>query len=219
MQQLARAYETGGEILTADEREQIRMYLPDVTRYNPRFADPVKRTFDEEYFLEYKGDFLKLYLTVGKKMPGVYLDAFLATNVDYWYLFAETSDPFADREYIETGIYTVEEYPIQRSSLLPALYETFEKWAHFENGFMRRVPVLYTLATPFAFVYLLAYVILRRGGKPYGPILVIYGGLLATYLLGPVSNFRYVYPLFLAMPLLVMPWFRMGGSDRTEEDL
>ncbi|MBR1440459.1 MAG: hypothetical protein IJ589_04465 [Lachnospiraceae bacterium] len=219
MQQLARAYETGENVLTVDEREQIRMYLPEVTRYNPRFADPIKNSFDEVYYLEHKGEFWSIYFSIGKKMPGTYLDAFLATNVDYWYLFAETSDPFADREYIETGIYRVDEYPMERASLLPGLYQSLETWAHFENGFMKRFPILYTLAAPFAFVYVLAYVILRRGGKPFGPILVIYGGLLATYLLGPVSNFRYVYPLFLAMPLLVFPIFCIRGLKFSEEDL
>ena len=219
MQQLARAYETGEDVLTVDEREQIRMYLPEVTRYNPRFADPIKNSFDEAYYLEHKGEFWRLYFSIGKKMPGAYLNAFLATNVDYWYLFAETSDPFADREYIETGVYRVDEYPMERYSLLPALYQSLETWAHFENGFMKRFPILYTLATPFAFVYVLAYVILKRDGKPFGPILVIYGGLLATYLLGPVSNFRYVYPLFLAMPLLMLPIFGMRGLKFSEEDL
>ncbi len=131
MQQLARAYETGEVVLTVDEREQIRLYLPEVTRYNPRFADPIKYSFDEAYYREHKGEFWSLYFSIGKKMPGAYLNAFLATNVDYWYLFAETSDPFADREYIETGAYRVDEYPMERNSLLPALYQRLETWAHF----------------------------------------------------------------------------------------
>ena len=217
MQQLARAANEGEEVLSVDEREQIRRYLPEVSKYNPRFADPVKRTFDQSYYQEHKWEFWKLYFAIGKKMPGAYVNAFLATNVDYWYLFAETSDPFADREYIETGIYLVDAYPMERNSLLPGVLETLETWAHFENGFQRHIPYFYILATPFAFVYVLAYVILRRGGKPFGPILLIYGGLLGTYLLGPVSNFRYVYPLFFAMPLLVLPVFGMreqqGAND------
>ena len=208
LQQMAAAYGQGEGVLTAKEMEQIREYLPEAGNYNPRFADPVKKSFSGDLYLQDKTAFWKLYLEVGKKMPGTYLTAFLSLNVDYWYLFAETKDPFADRAYIETGIYDLREYPLERNSLLPGVYEFLEKWASFRSTWMRRVPVFYVLVTPFAVLFLMAYVILKQKDRPGGGVLILYGGLLLTYLFGPVSNFRYVYPLFLAMPLIGLPLLR-----------
>lgn len=77
------------------------------------------------------------------------------------------------------------------------------------------IAVAVAISTPFVVLFLIVYDVIRRKRKEGVLILAPYLGLYLTYLLGPLSNFRYVYPFFLAMPLLITAGF--GTAENVNE--
>lgn len=206
IQQIGRAFR---KPLTPEQEVLVREYIPDIELYNPRNADKLKTFFNDERYRENKGEFWKLYLEIGLSHPLEYVDAFLTLHVNYWYILAEPVDPISKRVYIETdGIY-MPEYPVEKALLLPNLFSFYKNIADFNTENMVRpvIHLLFAISTPFVVLFLIVYDVIRRKRKEGVLILAPYLGLYLTYLLGPLSNFRYVYPFFLAMPLLITAGF------------
>lgn len=188
-------------------KDEINRFLPYDTikeKYNPRFSDPVKFTFDQEYFRDNSGDFYRLWLSIFKKYPGLYLSSFLDLNLPYWYPFANSVDDFSKRAYIETGIYDCEYYKPQRRSFFPAMLEFYESVADF-NAFKNIPSFINIFSLPFPiWALLFCFCVLltkKKGAKQL--ILSPYFLLWITYIAGPVSNFRYIFPIFFAYPILL----------------
>jgi len=203
--------------LTPEQEALVREYIPDIELYNPRNADKLKTFFNDERYQQNKGEFWKLYLEIGLSHPLEYVDAFLTLHVNYWYILAEPVDPISKRVYIETdGIY-MPEYPVEKALLLPNLFSFYENIADFNTENMVRpvIHLLFAISTPFVVLFLIVYDVIRRKRKEGVLILAPYLGLYLTYLLGPLSNFRYVYPFFLAMPLLITAGF--GTAENVNE--
>lgn len=203
--------------LTPEQEALVREYIPDIELYNPRNADKLKTFFNDERYQQNKGEFWKLYLEIGLSHPLEYVDAFLTLHVNYWYILAEPVDPISKRVYIETdGIY-MPEYPVEKALLLPNLFSFYENIADFNTENMVRpvIHLLFAISTPFVVLFLIVYDVIRRKRKKGVLILAPYLGLYLTYLLGPLSNFRYVYPFFLAMPLLITAG--LGTSENVNE--
>ena len=203
--------------LTPEQEVLVREYIPDIELYNPRNADKLKTFFNDERYRENKGEFWKLYLEIGLSHPLEYVDAFLTLHVNYWYILAEPVDPISKRVYIETdGIY-IPEYPVEKALLLPNLFSFYKNIADFNTANMVRpvIHLLFAISTPFVVLFLIVYDVIRRKRKEGVLILAPYLGLYLTYLLGPLSNFRYVYPFFLAMPLLITAGF--GTTENVNE--
>lgn len=56
--------------------------------YNPTFADNIKeliRAGNQDYLVEHKREFLKLWLDLGLRYPGDYLTAYVDQTYGYWY--------------------------------------------------------------------------------------------------------------------------------------
>lgn len=203
--------------LTPEQEALVREYIPDIELYNPRNADKLKTFFNDERYQQNKGEFWKLYLEIGLSHPLEYVDAFLTLHVNYWYILAEPVDPISKRVYIETdGIY-MPEYPVEKALLLPNLFSFYKNIADFNTENMVRpvIHLLFAISTPFVVLFLIVYDVIRRKRKEGVLILAPYLGLYLTYLLGPLSNFRYVYPFFLAMPLLITAGF--GTAENVNE--
>ena len=203
--------------LTPEQEALVREYIPDIELYNPRNADKLKTFFNDERYQQNKGEFWKLYLEIGLSHPLEYVDAFLTLHVNYWYILAEPVDPISKRVYIETdGIY-MPEYPVEKALLLPNLFSFYKNIADFNTANMVRpvIHLLFAISTPFVVLFLIVYDVIRRKRKEGVLILAPYLGLYLTYLLGPLSNFRYVYPFFLAMPLLITAGF--GTAENVNE--
>lgn len=178
--------------------------------YNPRFADPTKAAF--ERISQNTGAFLSLYCDLGVKYPIDYIDGFLQLNIPYWYIGASAVDPLAQRAYIETHIRKTDLNPwynIERDSKLPVLHEWAEAIASYELiGSCPAIRWIFALSTPLWLVLFCATcLIARRDKRALALALPIL--FLCTFLLGPVSNFRYIFPIFLSYPLFV---FLLGSS-------
>lgn len=207
IQQIAYAVNANEEEILPEERSGIDEYIPyDVilTSYNPRFADPIKFSFQTENYKTNKAGFWKIWFALGRKYPGAYLNAFLTLNLPYWYPDACPVDNYSDRQYVEIGMDSGAYYSISTDSKLPGLYSLYIKFADYEA--IRNIPILsrvYLLAAPIWLLLFITVVLLLK--RETSKILVLLPSicLWITYMAGPVSNFRYIFPIFALYPLIV----------------
>lgn len=204
LQQVAGVAISHDEGLSSEEKKAINNFLPyDLLQvlYNPRFVDPVKLRFDSSYYIQHKIDFVTLWWTLFEKYPVEYINAFLALNIPYWYLGAFPIDPFSKRQFIETDNYELEYYPVERVTKAPALLEFYETFAKLKLP----VPVefLFSLAIPIWLILLCMTLLIRLHRCKYASCLFLHFFLWLTYMAGPVSNFRYIFPIFVAYPFFM----------------
>lgn len=202
LSQIAAVYNDDKKSLNESDKELIRRYMPDVESYNRFFADPIKGSFNDQAFKENQGEFLRLWRDLFKEYPAEYTKAFLSLNLPYWYPPMESV-----REYIETDNYS-QDYPVERLNLLPAIYQCYEKVSENQAAWMHwpLFRQLYSIGVPIWI--LLFFLCWFAANKRKAMVLAIIPSILLwmTYLLGPVSSFRYVEPLLLTYPV----WFVLG---------
>ncbi len=200
-------------------KEEIDKYLPYETigeKYNPRFSDPVKYTFKKDYFENNTDAFYKLWFTMFKEYPTYYASSFLDLNLPYWYPFAESVDKYAQRKYIETDIRENEYYTPVRQGFFPGMLKIYERIADFSA--FEKIPTvvnIFSLQFPIWALFFCFCVLLTKGRWKKQIILSPYFLLWLTYILGPVSNFRYIFPVFIAYPLLLALIF---DTDKLTEE-
>ena len=206
VQQLALVILEDGQNFTEEDWIEITEFIYDVPllkeQYNPRLYDPAKDALYKTNLQENYGKFLKLWAKYLKKYPEKYVRAFLNLNIPFWYPLASTVDPFSDRFYIETDI-GICAYQFERDSKIPFLMDFYEKIGDFSALDKPIIRVLFGINTPI-WVMLIG-ILLLLVKKDYKKIIVFMPALLlwATYLLGPVSYFRYVYPNFVLYALFI----------------
>lgn len=215
MQQISLVVVENYEKINNEEIKEINKYLEYESikkLYNPRFADPIKYTFKTDYYNKNKVSFLKLWIRLAIKYPKDYIIAFLNLNIPYWYIEADSIDKYSNRAYIETYIANDDNYKIERNSKLPKLYNFYENVASY--SFFSKIPIVsnvFSIATPiWIMLFCLICLILKRKYR-YLLSLLIPVLLWATYLLGPVSNFRYILPFIMMYPFLM--YLILGKND------
>ena len=226
MQQIARVVVYHEDEILQEEKTLINHFVPYDSLeelYNPRFADPIKKKFDSEYCSTHKKEFLKLWIRLFLKYPVEYINAFLDLNVPYWYLGSYPIDSYSHRQFIETDNYKLDFYPVERTSKAPIILEYYE--AISKLTLFSKWPVvakcLFSLATPIWLVLLSITLIVRLYGARYASSLFFYAFLWLTYLAGPVSNFRYIFPLYVAYPFfafVAVDYNEPIGNDEEELD-
>jgi len=201
MQQIARVVSEGrvltqeenallGEIFWMDKLEQM---------YNPLTVDPVKfETFRYDrvdYILENAGTYLKMYFRIGMRYPGDYLKAWIDETKGYWnggYFFWIYSKEVVDNSYGIT--LTLGDNVIAK--VFAAAFRYLEK-----PEFMQ--PLISIGLHVWALVGCTVINVRKKREELLLsiPLLVLVVGL---WLGTPVySEFRYAYPVFLGMPLIL----------------
>lgn len=214
MQQIANVVVTESGSLSEEDKAAIDVYIPYDTieeKYNPRFADPIKLTFQTEAFNANKLGFIKLWFGLFLRYPDNYISAFLSLNLPYWYPDASALDAYSQRKYITTSMVNSDFYTFQLDSKLPWLYKFYETAASYK--LFQNVPLVstfYSLSMPIWLTLFTAFLLVVR--KRFRELLVLCPSLFLwlTYMAGPVSNFRYIIPLFLLYPLLAACGFQPG---------
>ena len=192
--------------LTAEERGLIESVV-DLTYikelYNPTFADNMKelvRAGDQEYLASHKKEFFKLWVSLGLRYPGDYLDAYIQQTYGYWYpdsfyLVAEAEGVSATELGVSTRhliggplVVKGKELAIKLGSIVP-IYGTL--WSMGVACWI----LLFSMGT----------VLVRRETRKllcYLPsVLLLFTVLIAT----PVATeFRYVYFMVYSMPFYLM---------------
>lgn len=209
-QQMARAMNVHHEELSDEEMAEFTAYfdIGDLwSRYNPILSDSVKKHFREDKFREDPIGFFKGWLKLGQRYPVDYIEAFLANNYGYW--FPETHYSIIAYGVNEMGeIEDVHSSPLLRSSLLDKYYN-FVKTEQFLKSPL--LPLLFSRGACFwLWVFCGCYCLYNNRRKM---ILLMPGlSLWLGILISPVYNeYRYVYGLFAALPLLLTS--TLSGSD------
>lgn len=204
LSQLALVMTESPETITEDQWIELSFFIHSgsfmVEAYNPRFYDPLKDALFKTNLQENYGRFLKIWAGVFKNNPVKYVRAFLNLNIPYWYPLAKTMDPYSNRVYIETNI-GESPYVFERDSKLPWLLKYYEGVASFSSLDLPILRTIFGINTPIWVILLgIALLIVKRDYKKimiFMPAFFLWG----TYLFGPVSNFRYIYPIFALYPL------------------
>ncbi len=189
--------------------------------YLPQLSDPVKSHTNTAFILAEPKKFFKVYIDMFFRYPGEYINAVLATNAGYLSPFDETHGnvyDYATRpnlKYVQTYWQKDElaEYPVYQDSKWPALYNVMQKWTD-ENGYLN-CPVLKYLFVPgtffWAYVLLTAYALLKRKFDLLLPLSYV-AGFYLTLFLGPTVQLRYLYPMMVMLPFMVL----LGGVKKNK---
>lgn len=197
IQQLSYVMINAPQKLSEENKSEIMMYFPKYDNFNPRFADPVKDNVNDEILESNISNFIKLWLKVGLKCPKEYADAFLTLNIPYWYIGASPLDPYSERIYIETGD-EEDHTPVSK-----ALYEFYDKESNFKGiNSLAVINILFSLWTPLWLCLFGFFRTISKGERHRATAILLPLLYMLTFLLGPVSCMRYIYPLFAAYPLL-----------------
>lgn len=214
IQQLSRARLAAPQCFTQEEAALMDEVFVDALygesdalyeRYEPTLADPVKNYLDEGLVKAHFGELARMWFQVGRRCPGVYLDAFLHLALPSLYPYSHYR---VAQPYIETGLQPgVVTAPFgQKPMTQPARFEGLRRWLgeHIFSTGADDVPVIrYLFNTGFIFWLLLMFVLYALyGGRTKHLMLLLLPVLLwGTYLLGPVMQGRYLYPFICVLPL------------------
>lgn len=207
IQQIANVVASNNDELSQERKDEINLFIPYAEiaqRYNPRFADPIKGTFEVEQYNNNKMQFWKLWADLLVNYPKEYVSAFLSLNLPYWYVDASPVDAYSGRAYIETGIWDAKEYVYELDSKIPTLYHSYEEVTSFET--FEHIPLvsnIMSMSFPIWGILFGFFVLMSQGLKKKTFVLAPMFFLWLTYMAGPVSNFRYIFPLFLLYPVIM----------------
>lgn len=214
-QQIARVIAYHGEKLTKQDMSRLERVWGEnnLPEYVPANADRSKRDIsNDKNVLKVLA---KEWVSLGIRYPQEYIRAFLLKNKGMWYLedstylndiysyakgYLQITYPGDQQEYVETLVPGYVRH--QRLQILQSVYRYFaggdEVW--------RYVPPLALIMQPAFYIWLLFYYCVCCIGLKKGTWLLPAVYLLAltgTLLLGPCVLVRYLYPVMLAVPVLV----------------
>lgn len=208
MQQIALVIKEDKDSITNEEFNRIEKFIDTevlIERYNPRFYDPIKGAIKKTYLDNHVFEYIKLWAELGIDYPEKYTRAFLMLNLPYWYPDAATNDIYSNRRYIETDIVPNDAYCFERDSKLPGLLSAYEKVA--EYSCFKDMPIvinLFSITTPiWVLINGVILIFVKKNHREllyFTPAILLWG----TYMFGPVSNFRYMLPIFLMYPFYIL---------------
>lgn len=168
--------------------------------YSPGFADNIKelvRAGDEDYLVQHKGEFLRLWIKLGMRYPVDYLKAYGDETYGYWY--PDRDYTVADNEGISDNELGLTSHP-----LIPA--RIFLKLQEVQIKLGDMIPLyssLWCMGTVVWFYAIGLGIMLIE--KRYRDIIMILPGLLGFFTIliaTPVAyDFRYLYFLIYCIPL------------------
>lgn len=216
MQQIAYVYSVHYEELSGDEISKIESYFDGNINelYNPRVSDPIKFVFNTDIYISDSARFWKLYFDLGKKHFYEYSLAALNLNIPYWYPLANTYDSYSRRPYIEDGLQKVdEELEFSRTHWFPNLESFFADFSVYsiqsKSIFLN---IIFGISFPI-WIMLIAYGKNIYLDRKKSNIMILFPFVYwCTFLLGPVSNMRYMLPIYFLYPLFMVSIFSSGNS-------
>jgi len=235
IQQLARTmiYHGGVGILPVDDNSMndadktlINEFIRDEAyrEYQASLADPVKRHTNTSVVRYQPLNFAKTYLNLLIQYPGDFINAVLAVNAGFLYYDDESHAWVNENEqlqglgYIQTRWEeeTLKERGIYKDSKWPALFELLEQWSD-ENGYLKW-PLIRHLLMPGGFFWFwmlfVDYLLIKKNYRMLLPVSLIAGYYL-TMFFGPTVQLRYVYPVMLTLPYMVL--LVSGGVKESAE--
>lgn len=218
IQQFGRVGQYQGDNLSAEDSAIVNRYVPREywEDYNAPIADTLKGNVAVTSFPVWGEDIPRMlsdWLKIGLKYPNDYIDAFLALTCGYWFF-----DDVSHAQVLTYGpdsnmglLYTFNASGsdgvfegVATKSFLPGLLRVYQ---YIVNGnYYYYCPVLSALFKPSTYCWLLALVMVSLCYlKEWRKLLLcaLPLGYTLTTFLGPVVNMRYIYPVVVAVPLLL----------------
>ena len=192
--------------LTEEERDLVEQVV-DLTYihelYNPTFADNIKelvRAGNQDYLVEHKKEFFKLWVELGLRYPGDYLTAYIDQTYGYWY-----PDSFylvAEAEGVSATDLGISHTPLVGGPLVIKAKEIAIKLGSM-------VPVYGTLWSMGVACWIMIFgasvVIIRKEYHKLICYLPSMSLLLTVLAATPVATeFRYVYFMVLSLPFYLI---------------
>lgn len=210
VQQLARAMTVSRESFTEEELELVDELLPDqcYEDYTPSLADPVKNNLNVELVRSEPLRVAGLWLNVGLRCPGVYLDAFLYLTLPALYPYSRYRVAASYIEIEQRGGVWAEPFG-QEAMVSPARFAPLRAWLRdhvWETG-MDHVPLVRLLLNTGAIFWACGACVLYAayaGQRRRLCVLALPVLLHMTFLLGPVMQGRYLYPFVCLLPALLL---------------
>lgn len=225
-QQMVCAYVNDSDKITQEQKDIMFEVLPYGTveeyaaLYHPRNSDPIRPKMDGEKFQENPARYIKNYIAIGLACPKDYVNALLNNTLGYWYPDMDLPDPNANIPYIEyqNSTYTSIEIMTDRYNFLPGVNAFYEGIA---NGDYKDIPGLSMLFSIGFTSWLLLFAgIAFWYHKKYDALIPVWMlfALWLTSFAGPVVILRYVFALFLALPLVVGMLFSREKKTYENDD-
>lgn len=200
-QMTARYLNTYPDDVTDEELQAVArvLDLKALEEYNPRLSDPIKDSSNPELGNGNLAAYVKAFVSMGMRHPGVYLDAWL--NMIYGYFYPSNSNTIVcltlnSPDEGGMALRQNEALAEKRLALHDFIYYT-----------LRRLPgagmLFYVNTISWAFLLLLVYGVLRGGIGEAVPFMFFFG-TLGICLLSPKSGeIRYLMPIFYALPIML----------------
>ena len=166
--------------------------------YDPRLADAVKDTSNPDLSGRL-GPYMKAWLSMGLRHPGVYLDAWL--NMIYGYFYPSDSNTIVCLTLNSPDAGGVE---LQQNSALADARLELHNRIYFT---LRRIPgvgwLFYVDSVVWVFLLLFAALILRDGIRAAVPYMFFFGTLGICMLSPKSGEIRYLMPILYILPVML----------------
>ncbi len=216
MMQLMRTATNQRGNFTEEQLVMLYKVLPleiDGIGYDPYVSDCVKNytVYREGIWDGGIENFFEEWKSIGMAFPNEYIDAFLFLNKGYWYIpdrvYAEVFG--VGSEYGKGLLHTYNctegmEGGVTETCYAPHVRRYFEIVIN-ENGFFKW-PVLNLLFRPAFYFWLFIFTVLealRKRNRKGWLVLTYPLFYMATLFFGPLVYLRYMYPIILAVPVLM----------------
>ncbi len=219
-QQLVRANARGE--MSPEDREALRSWYTGEAGLHVRahLADGAKGYLDRERLQSEGGEFLALWARNAGKNARVYAEAFLMLNVGAWYpddlsyasIYRDAS--YVDKGYLQTQEYDMSGDGLVTRCLLPAVRDAVERVCR--RNALQKIPLLSLLlctATPLWVIVFSCAALLARRRARLLPAALPALGVWLSYLFGPCTLARYIFPLFCAAPPLLLAALSAPASE------
>ena len=206
LQQIARVYKYHKDELNKDEIIFINKMMSNknaLNNYVPKWADEVKVGADSK-FLKTK-EFVTGYIKLGLKYPETYLNSILIMTSSLWNPFENTfymeGLPIIMRDLNNLNIKYNDYFKHKNKIFNDYLFKT--QLRVNKNNSMALFVLFNQSFLFYIFIFAFIYFALYRLNK-YNFIILILLCYAATFLLGPIINFRYTYFFAALIPMLIM---------------
>lgn len=209
IQQIVRSVKNNYEDIDEETINKINEYFTVENAweyYNPVLSDPVKFKFNNGYFEKNKSEFISIWLKLFVKYPKDYIEAFISNSYGYYY--PEARNSIVSRATMDHNM------GIKQTPLIEG------KWVEQIDSLtdVRDIPAFsfaFSIGAGFMLtVIALSYIIYKKKYKyilVYLPTFILWLTLIAS---PAYCEFRYAYPIFLALPVYIgMNFVKEGNNE------
>ena len=211
-QQMARAISEHHDEISSEDLALFESWYdtPEIWReYSGIFADPVKNHFIQSQYRQDPEAFFKLWLKFAGKYPVTYLEAALHNTYGYWFPETQYWTTFCG-VILGQQIGDIHAAPIYKSVIVDKIYN----WhAYHQDLNIPLLPLLFSRGACWWIWLFCGFWCLYQNRKKF--ILFLPGLFLWLSILpSPVYNeYRYVYGLFIGLPLLLAASLRKCAKE------